>query len=106
MTGRRDAFVDHVVDQLGGDVRARPVFGGHGLYWGGAMFGIVYESTLYLKVDDDWRERYEAAGSACFSPRPGQRLTSFYAAPADVVDDRDELQAWAAAARRAAARAR
>ena len=102
MTSGGDGLVEHLLDQLGPDVRARAMFGGHGLYAAGSMFGIVYEGALYFKVDDRSRPTYESAGSACFTPRPGQRLTSFFAVPADVIDDRDELAAWAAAARRAA----
>lgn len=101
-----DGFVEHVLDQLGGDVTARAMFGGHGLYHAGAMFGIVYGSAVYFKVDDRTRPLYESAGSSCFAPRPGQRLISFFTVPAEVLDDRDALVAWATGAQEAASAGR
>ncbi len=97
-----DGFLEHVLDQLGGDVTARAMFGGYGLYHAGAMFGIVYDDAVYFKVDDRTRPLYESAGSSCFAPRPRQRLTSFFDVPPEVLEDRDALEAWAAGAQDAA----
>lgn len=58
------------------------------------MFGIVYDDALYMKVNDDNRADYEAAGSEPFTPREGQTLTSYYEVPPDVVDSPD-LVDWA-----------
>ncbi|MBI4602298.1 MAG: TfoX/Sxy family protein [Planctomycetes bacterium] len=46
-----DPFLNFVLDQLGSltGVRARAMFGGHGLYRGDVFFGIVFRGALYLK---------------------------------------------------------
>ena len=53
-----DEFVDYVIDQLSdwGEVSARKMFGGAGLYREGAMFGLIADDVAYLKVDDTNRK--------------------------------------------------
>ena len=92
------SFVEFVQDQLAGlprGVTVRAMFGGHGLYSGGAFFGIAYQGRLYFKTDGSTVARYEAAGAAAFHPPKGPTVRSYYEVPADVLDDRDELVAWA-----------
>ena len=52
-----DAFKSFVLDQLEelGDVTARSMFGGVGLYHRGVFFGLLARDTLYLKVDERTR---------------------------------------------------
>src|SRR5262245_48552062 len=73
-----DGFKAFVLDQLEdvGEVTARSMFGGIGLYRGGVFFGIIAADTLYLKVNDDNRPDFEHAGSKPFKPyahRPASR---------------------------------
>jgi len=112
---RRDSLRDYVLEQMAGagPVRARAMFGGHGLYLGERFFGIILRDTLYLKVDDTTRPRYEAAGMEPFRPYAGRPTTmQYYEVPAEVLDDADTLAQWAAdavaaaGARRRAARTR
>jgi DNA transformation protein len=95
-----DAFVRFLLDQLGalGDVRARRMFGGFGLYQGTRFFGIVADDTLYFKTDAATQPAYFARGMAPFQPNARQTLRNYYAVPAEIVDDRAALLAWAAAA--------
>lgn len=102
------AFIEFVTEQLEalGNVRARKMFGGHGLYSGELMFGIVVDDTLYLKVDADSRPQYESMALKPFAYLRKQKLVtlrSFYAAPADSLDDAELLCQWAARAIKAAA---
>ncbi len=95
------SFVDYVLDQLGASLpglTARGMFGGHGLYSGGVFFAIAFEDRLYFKTVASSVERYVAAGMETFRPSRGQALRSYYEVPAEVVDDRDSLAAWASAA--------
>ena len=57
-------FKDYVLGQFDefGDVAARAMFGGIGLYKGDLFFGIVAGAYLYLKVDEQNREAFEKAG--------------------------------------------
>ncbi len=95
MTG--DGFATYVVDQLEtlGPVTARAMFGGHGLYLGDTFFGIVFKDRLYLKVDQTTRDRYEEHGMGPFKPNERQTMRSYYEVPVEVLEDPDDLVAWA-----------
>ena len=97
-----------MTEQLAGveSIRARAMFGGVGLYADDVFFGILAADTLYLKVDDSNRGRYEAAGMTAFKPYSDKPMTMpYYQVPVDVIEDRDELAVWARASVRVAARA-
>lgn len=107
-------FVGFVVESLRalGPVGARPMFGGHGLFMDGLMFGLITDDQLYFKVDDGNRPAYEARNLQPFAYRNKDRtvVTSYREAPSEGFDDPEILCAWAseacAAARRADARKR
>ncbi|MFW5840263.1 MAG: TfoX/Sxy family protein [Planctomycetota bacterium] len=100
----RDGFADHVLDQLRelDSLAGRSMFGGTGLYADSRFFGIIYRSQLFLKVDDESRLQYVARGSAPFKPNNRQTMKSYYEVPAEVLDSRDQLLAWARRAVQAA----
>jgi DNA transformation protein len=104
-------LIAHLLDLLQplGEVRARRMFGGYGLYLGNRMFGLVAEGTLYLKVDADSERDYAEAGLPCFSYlRQGRpvKIHSFRQAPADALELGDELCRRAGRAVQAARRSR
>jgi DNA transformation protein len=93
------AYLQYVLEQLErtGKVTSRRMFGAVGLYCDGVFFGIVDDDTLYFKVDDSTRSHYEARGMKPFCPyrdKPDVSM-SYYTVPADVLDDSEELVAWA-----------
>ena len=94
-------FVDYVVqDLLAGvrGVRARAMFGGHGLYKEDQIFGIIVDDQLFFKVGDANRKDYEAAGSQPFTyqvrNRKKRTSMSYWEVPASVMDDREALAEW------------
>jgi DNA transformation protein and related proteins len=104
------AFVSYVVESLQplGPVRARRMFGGHGIYLDGVMFALIASDQLYLKVDDGNRAAYEAAGLAPFtySGKGAPVRMSYHEAPGEGFDDPEVLCAWAREAYAAALRVR
>ena len=90
-------FVAFICDQLAalGDVRAKAMFGGHGIYAKSVFFAIVATGRLYFKTNDASRERYEAAGMRPFEPKPGQVMKNYYEVPVDVIEDDGALAEWA-----------
>jgi DNA transformation protein and related proteins len=96
---RSNEYLEYVLEQLSGlpDVRSRRMFSGAGLYQDEVFFGLLFRETLYFKVDDSNRPDYEARGMAQFRPYEDRPLLSFsyYEVPADVLEDRDQLLAWA-----------
>ena len=91
-----------------GPVTARRMFGGHGLFHAGLMFGLVIDETLYLKTDATNRRDYEAMALPpfCYDKRGKRICTSYYQAPDEILDDADMAARWARRAFEAARRAR
>ncbi len=98
MTG--ESFKEFVLDQLRtlGSIEARPMFGGHGLYCGNVFFGIIFKGRLYFSTNATTRRRYVKQGMKPFQPNARQTLGKYYEVPADVMENADELVAWAQSA--------
>jgi DNA transformation protein and related proteins len=93
-----DAFRSFVLDQLAevGEVSARSMFGGVGLYADGVFFGLLARDTLYLRVGDANRSDFERAKMPPFTPYPGRPgSTRYFAVPIAVLESAPELAAWA-----------
>ncbi|HZN57326.1 MAG TPA: TfoX/Sxy family protein [Planctomycetota bacterium] len=104
----RDPFVLFVLEQLEPlPVSARAMFGGHGIYAGSIIFGIIDERRLYFKVDDAIRGRHEERGMGPFHPTPSMTSKNYFEVPEALLERPAELRAWAEAsiecARRSAA---
>lgn len=92
----KDDFVMFVLDQLSAmeEVRAQPMFGGHGLYAGPAFFGIIHRGHLYFRTNEATRRRYEERGMNAFRPN-GRSAMKYHEVPADVLEQPLELVSWA-----------
>jgi DNA transformation protein len=94
-----DSFKEFVLDQLSAlpDVRARAMFGAHGLYQGERFFGILDEGRLFFKTDEASRAVYVARGMEPFTYKSkGRVLTmSYHEVPLDVLENPPELVLWA-----------
>ena len=93
-----EEYVQFALGQLEclGQVTARKMFGGAGLYLDGKMFAIVADDVLYFKVDNTNRDNYENVGMGPFKPFDTKPQTmSYYEIPIDVLENRDELKTWA-----------
>lgn len=88
-----DPMVGYLLGQIGDDgVTSRSMFGGHGIYKDGRMFGLVYSGTVYMKFSEQ-----EAATSqrAAFSPAQGKTFRSLREVSADEIDDPQTLRSLA-----------
>ena len=99
-------FVLEQLEQIVRDLRDRTMFGGVGVYAGEDFFALIANDTLYLKVDDATRPKYQAAGLSPFRPYgPDGDEMQYYQVAADVIEDSDALRPWVkdaiAASRRA-----
>ena len=88
-----------VVDQLNravSRIRARPMFGGVGIYSGEIFFALIADDTLYFKVDASTRPEFEARGMEPFRPFGDEGGTmQYYQVPEDVLEDPETLRPWA-----------
>src|SRR5579871_1824221 len=85
-----------------GDVSARRMFGGAGLYAGSVMFGLVDDGRIFLKTDEALAADLRAAGAVSWAyverkgPKAGlSQETSYWSLPESALDDPDEAVAWA-----------
>ena len=105
-------FVTYLLDMLAdlGDVHARAMFGGFGIYRDGVMVGLIADGVFYLKVDDGNRPKFEAEGSQPFSyRRKGKKKPvemSYWEVPVDVLENPRSLCEWTRDAHAAAVRAK
>lgn len=86
-----------------GQLKVRPMFGGHGLYSDGTFFGFILHDVLYLKADDETRPRFLAARLKPFVYNK-RRSRSYYRAPAEALESPDAALEWGRLALAAALR--
>jgi len=93
------SFRTFILDQLSrvvSRVRARPMFGGVGIYAGDLFFALIADDTLYFKVDDTNRSDFEQRRMKPFQPYgEGSEGMKYYQVPADLPDDPEALRPWA-----------
>lgn len=107
-------FLSTLADLLSplGAITTRRMFSGAAIYSHGQVFALVLDDVLYLKSDDATVVDFEAEGCEPFTydTKDGRRvLTSYRRAPDRLLDEPDDLVAWARTAlavsrRRAAAK--
>lgn len=96
---RDDSFKEYVLDQLSllPAVRARAMFGAHGLYCEGKFFAILDEGRLFFKTDASSAAEYTARGMAPFSYEHDGRVITFqyHEVPPEILEQPQELAVWA-----------
>ena len=92
-------FVTYVVELMEsvGPVSAKGMFGGYGIFLDGLMFGLVADSTLYLKVDKETENEFKAKGLDAFTyNKKGKEIKmTYYQAPEEALEDAEEMNSWA-----------
>lgn len=92
-----------------GVVRAKRMFGGHGLYVDEVFIAIIVGEDLYLKTDEANRPAFEAAGCRPFEfqTAEGKKVAlSYWSAPAEAMESPVQMLPWARQALASALRAR
>jgi len=95
------------VFELFGTIQIRKMFGGYGVYHDGLMFALVADEPLYLKADAENAKFFEVQGLAQFAyQREGKMAKmSYYQAPAEFMEDREQASVWSRRSYDAARRA-
>jgi DNA transformation protein and related proteins len=90
-------FLDMILEMLSPSMEVTPkrMFGGVGLYCGGYFFALIDDDTLFLKADDANRPDFQANGSQPFMPPGNKASMGYFSAPAELMDDPEELAVWA-----------
>jgi DNA transformation protein len=94
-----NSFKEFVLDQLSvlPEVRAKAMFGAHGLYQNEHFFAILDEGRLFFKTDAQSQADYVAHGMGPFTyESKGRTLTmSYHEVPPDVLENPQRLVEWA-----------
>ena len=90
-------LVAHIADLLAGldGVAIRPMFGGHGLFREGLMFGCLAADVLYVRADGERAARLKGEGSSgfTFETRGREMTMPYWTVPDSAMDDADALVA-------------
>ncbi|MFO1340292.1 MAG: TfoX/Sxy family protein [Burkholderiaceae bacterium] len=92
-----------------GAVRAKRMFGGHGLYVDEVFVAIIVGDDLFLKTDEASRPAFEAAGCRPFeyASAEGRKVAlSYWSAPAEAMESPAQMLPWARQALASALRAK
>jgi DNA transformation protein len=97
----------HDVFERFGRITLRRMFGGHGVFHEGRMFGLIAGGRLYLKADAQSAAFFEARGLPCFEyQRQGKTARiGYFEAPPELFEDREEAALWGGRAWEAVLRA-
>jgi DNA transformation protein len=94
-----DSFKTFVLDQLSAlpDVRARAMFGAHGLYSDDKFFGILDEGRVFFKTGATNEKDYTARGMEPFTyEMKGKVMTmAYHEVPPEILEQPHELVLWA-----------
>jgi len=92
------SYLDFVLEQLANVRRVshRRMFGGVGLYSDDVFFAVLDNETMFFKVNDQTRPRYEKRKMPAFAPIPGKPpMRGYFQVPPGILEDVDELTIWA-----------
>ncbi|MBK8394657.1 MAG: TfoX/Sxy family protein [Leptospiraceae bacterium] len=94
-----ESYLEFVLERLSiaGNVTIRAMFGGHGIYSGDLMFGLVADGVLYLKVGESNIKDYIQANMKPFSyeAKNGKPISmSYWRLPLDILESNDDLPKW------------
>lgn len=109
MSGR-DGISEHLKEQLSGlgPITVRRMFGGRGVFLDGLMFAIIADDRLFLKADETTIPDFEleGLGPISYSKSDGKTVVMrYWQAPDRLLDDDDDMVAWARKAIEVARRA-
>ena len=92
-------YLAYVLEQLErvGNVSARRMFGGIGLYCNDLFFGLIDDDTLYFKTDESNSAEYVARKMSRFMPPVNRPMgpMGYHQVPAEIIEDDEALVSWA-----------
>ena len=96
---RSTEFVRFVLELLApvGDVRARAMFDGFGIYQGMTVFAIIVDDRLYFKTDDATRRKFSklGLGPLTYAARGRTVTLQYHEAPPDVFESSEAMRSHA-----------
>jgi len=95
----QEQYLAYILEQLTrlGSLRSNRMFGGIGLYSREIFFGLIDDDTLFFKTDEANIAPYRERNMPRFMPFPDRpdAVLGYHQVPADVIEDAEQLVAWA-----------
>lgn len=94
------SYLEYVLTDLFANdpaIKAKPMFGGYGLYFDGRIFGIIAGDELYFKADNSNVAHYVSHSSTQFSYDKNGRnyKMSYWQVPPEIMENTHLLMKWA-----------
>ncbi len=103
---KNSEFLEFIVNILepAGKITSRRMFGGYGIYNYGITFALIYDNTLYFKVNEQNIDDFKNVDSQPFTyNKKGKEISlSYWKISEDLLEDQEELVKWAKKAYEAA----
>jgi len=91
-------YADYIMEVLSphGEITARSMFGGYGIYKNNIIFALIISDELYFKVNASNQLQYEELDSEPFSyEAKGKKTTmSYWKVPMEILEDEDRIGEW------------
>lgn len=91
-------YIDYILELLSpnGEITARSMFGGHGIYKNGIIFALIISDELYFKVDESNEPQYRKLDSEPFTyEAKGKKTTMpYWKVPIEILEDENRIGAW------------
>lgn len=88
-------YAEYIIDLLSpfGEITAKFMFGGYGIYKNGIIIGIIAEDELYFKVDHSNKADYEKLGSQpfIFETKGKKSQMSYWKVPSEILENEEIL---------------
>jgi len=108
-TKKEKEFVSYIVElmQSMGPVHSKSMFGGHGIFLDGLMFGLIADNVLYLKIDTQTEADFISKDLEPFTYAKKNKVfkMNYYQAPEETLEDNEQMNTWANTAYTVAIRA-
>ncbi|MEQ9220182.1 MAG: TfoX/Sxy family protein [Cyclobacteriaceae bacterium] len=93
----KEDYLNFLKDQLSGigEFETKKMFGGHGFFKDGLMFGMLGSGIFRLKVDESNEQDYIDKGMKPYYSDKKKKGMPYWEVPADVLENRTELSKWA-----------
>jgi DNA transformation protein and related proteins len=102
------AYIEYLHELLNplGKITSKKMFGGHGIYCNGLMMGLVADEVLYVKVDEESKPFFIAAGCEPFiyEAKSKKVAMSYWTVPDEAMESEEQMLPWAKHAYAAALR--
>ncbi|MFD0966642.1 TfoX/Sxy family DNA transformation protein [Seminibacterium arietis] len=95
-TEKNTLEIRKILSELIGEVTAKGLFTGYGIFYGGDMFGLYQNNRFYLRAEQDFAKSLEEQGAVSYSDiamSSKLNISNYYRLPASILQDKERYKA-------------